>query len=585
MKYIRVGLIVFFLSILGCKAYYEAPVDITSMSIYEIQEAVDKGYLNYKLIVNLYLDRINAYDSNYKAMISINQDAIKEAEACDLEYQKNGRSNILFCIPIIVKDNIDVKGMATTAGSKGLADNYPNEDAYVIKKLKEKGMIILGKSNMSFFAMSASNSVSYYGAVHNAYNLNKSSYGSSGGSAVAVSLSYAPVALGTDTNSSLRAPASANNVIGFRSTLGLIDTKGIIAYDITRDVVGPITRNTTDSALLMSALTGNDYSIKGNLEGKVIGVIDQFKDDSDINNLVNQAIKKMEDKGAKIVHLSNFWSSTYENVGNSTLGGWTMCSAFNSYIKNTTGTIKNFYQMASAKNNTYSLWNNYNKCDMSLSYTNTMEKNKTSYREYVNKVFKDNKLDAIIYPTMTSKVVGVTETTSSIKSSKIASVLGLPAVAVPMGFVSGLPYGLEFVSLKNNESTLYEIIKGYEEDSSYVLSSIAKPLYTVGPNVELLKTEYENTTKYEKYLKINSDLKDKYNEIKEFFSNYNEIEDKEDKAIELYNSYQQLLIESMTTINIINLISSDQVLQCLLIVLIIMIIVTSLLLIKKKKKN
>ena len=170
MKYIKIVLI-FFLFSLKVSAYFEAPVDITKMDIFEIQESIDKGYLNYENLVKLYLDRINTYDSKYKAIININENAIEEAKKCDLEYQKNGRSNILYCIPIIVKDNIDVKGLPTTAGSLALKDSIPNEDAYVIKKLKEKGMIILAKANMSAFAFSATSSASAYGTVKNAYDL------------------------------------------------------------------------------------------------------------------------------------------------------------------------------------------------------------------------------------------------------------------------------------------------------------------------------------------------------------------------------------------------------------------------------
>ena len=135
MKYIRIVLVFLILFITNVKAYNKAPVDITELDVYEIQEAIDKGYLTYELLIKLYLDRIEAYDKNYHAIISINENAIEEAKKCDIEFQKNGRNNILWCMPIIIKDNIDVKGMATTAGSKALADSLPNEDADVIKKL------------------------------------------------------------------------------------------------------------------------------------------------------------------------------------------------------------------------------------------------------------------------------------------------------------------------------------------------------------------------------------------------------------------------------------------------------------------
>lgn len=231
-----------------------APVDITNLNIKELQDAVDKGYLTYELITKLYLERIKEYDDKYNAIITINEESLKEAREKDNYYKEHGRDSILFGIPVIVKDNIDVKGMPTTLGAKSLKDNYPNQDAEIIKNLKENGAIILAKSNMSEFAFLASSSTSSFGTTKNAYNNNYSSYGSSGGSAVSVALKYAPAAIGTDTNSSLRAPSAAASVIGFRPTLNKLSLRGIAGYDITRDTPGPIATNIYDSAIIMEAL-------------------------------------------------------------------------------------------------------------------------------------------------------------------------------------------------------------------------------------------------------------------------------------------------------------------------------------------
>lgn len=152
-------------------------------------------------------------------------------------------------------------------------DSYPNNNAVVVENLIKAGVVVLGKSNMSEFAFSAATSRSSYGSVKNAYDLNYTPYGSSGGSAVAVASSLASLALGTDTNSSIRLPSSANNVVGLRPTYNLLSLEGIIAYDKERDVVGPMTKNVTDNAILMTILAKNniDYtkSLKQDgLEGK-----------------------------------------------------------------------------------------------------------------------------------------------------------------------------------------------------------------------------------------------------------------------------------------------------------------------------
>ena len=152
-------------------AYNEAVIDITKMDIFEIQEAIDNKFINYETLIKLYLDRIDEYNSKYKAIITVNENILEEAKKCDEEYKKNGRKSYLFCMPIIVKDNIDVVGMPTTVGTKSLSDSYPKEDAEIIKNLKEKGALIIGKANMSEFAFSAQTSESSYGTVKNAYNL------------------------------------------------------------------------------------------------------------------------------------------------------------------------------------------------------------------------------------------------------------------------------------------------------------------------------------------------------------------------------------------------------------------------------
>ena len=184
----KVFLIIFllFFSIININALTESVIDITKMDVFELQEAVDNDLINYETITKLYLDRINEYDKNYKSIITINETAIEEAKKCDEVYKKEGRKSLLFGIPIIVKDNIDVYGIPTTAGTKSLSDNYPNNNAKLIQNLIDKGAIIIAKANMSEFALMASSSVSSYGTVRNAYNIDYSSYGSSGGSAVSV---------------------------------------------------------------------------------------------------------------------------------------------------------------------------------------------------------------------------------------------------------------------------------------------------------------------------------------------------------------------------------------------------------------
>ena len=142
-------------------AVTKAPLDVTTLDIFEIRQAIDYGLLNYETLAKIYLERIEAYNSQYNAIITVNDNIIEEAKECDKNYTKD--KSVLYCMPILVKDNIDVLGMPTTAGTKTLLDSFPYEDAEIVKKLKSKGALIIGKANMSEFAFVANSSKSSHG--------------------------------------------------------------------------------------------------------------------------------------------------------------------------------------------------------------------------------------------------------------------------------------------------------------------------------------------------------------------------------------------------------------------------------------
>ena len=563
MKKILLIIVLFFTFLININALTESVIDITEMDIFELQEAVDNDLINYETLTKIYLDRINEYDKNYKAIININENAIDEAKKCDEIYKKDGRKSILFGIPIIVKDNIDVYGLPTTAGAKSLKDNYPNNNATLIQNLIDKGAIIIGKANMSEFAFMASSSVSSYGTVKNAYNTNYSSYGSSGGSAVSVATSFAALGIGTDTNMSVRGPSSANNLYGMRPTFNSISSQGIIAYDITRDTVGPITKTAKENAVMLAAMKGEDekkyINTNSTLKGKKIGVLKQFingtatgldNSDSEVKELFYKTVELLKENGVEIIEIDNFYNSTYNSISNNTVAGWTMCYAFNNYIKNTTGTIRSFNKLAASSGHIYSLWGYTTDCSRTVS-SNIISKyddKKISYKNAFEKLFNNNELDAIMYPTLNNKLLKVG--TSGLKSNAmhISPVLGVPDITIPMGEINGLYYGFDLIGLKNSEKTLYDIAISYNEiNNTYVLPSIAPNLYEIKEEVKDLKELYLKN-KNKNYEKVKSkELSEEYktiiNDIKEYFKNYNEIENKEEKAKELTKDYNEIIIK------------------------------------------
>lgn len=559
MKRILSFILLMFIPVLSIDALTESVIDITKMDIFKLQEAIDNELIDYETITRLYLDRINKYDSEYKSIITINDNAIEEAKKCDEIYKENGRKSILFGMPIIVKDNIDVYSLPTTAGAKSLKDNMPNKNAALIQNLIDKGAIILGKTNMSEFALMASSSVSSYGTVRNAYNKDYSSYGSSGGSAVSVALSFAALGIGTDTNMSVRSPSSANNLYGMRPTLNSVSNDGIINYDITRDIAGPITKTAKENAVVLSIMQSkneNDYINKNaSLEGKNIGILKQFvngsgyglyKTDNDIEDLFNKTVKILKDNGANIIEIDNFWKGNYTDISNNTACGWTMCYAFNNYIKNTTGSIKSFNKLASSSGHIYSLKGYAEDCTTTIS-SETFDKykeKKEPLKKAFDELFEINELDALIYPTISGKLTKLTNSSIESNASNIAPVIGVPSITLPMGEVNGLYYGFDLLGKENSEQTLYDIAITYNKlNNTYKLPSDAPNLYKISKNTTKLVNYYlenKNNTDYKSIGKksLIKEYKNVINNIKEYFKNYSNISNKSKKANELLKEYK-----------------------------------------------
>lgn len=537
----------------------KAVVDITDLTVMEIQEYIDKGYLTYELLINLYLDRIHEYNDTYNALISINPNIIEIAKKCDETFKTNGRTSQLFCIPIIVKDNIDVVGFATTGGTKALSDSYPNNNSNIIQYLLDEGAIIIGKSNMSEFAFSAIYSDSSYGIVKNAYNKLYTTYGSSGGTVSALALSFGTVGIGTDTASSIRLPSSASNLVGLRPTYGLLSSEGIIKYDFFRDTAGPITKNVYDNALMLTAMANNgiDYTknlINSNLKGKKIGVLTEFYKDtksdsvtlnnsyySEIDVLMEKAIDVMKEAGAEISYIDDFYTPKINEWDQQTTKGYAMCYYFNKYIVNTSSAIKNYNDLL--KNGKYIQNLSYYDVHCDMGPTDYGLKNSCSgrkdYQKYVEDLMKKYNVDVLIYSNTKNKLLklkGISFDNFANGTSIIAPATGFPALSIPIGFDSdGLPYGMDILSLNNQESLIYEVAYAYEKNANiYQKSAEAVNLYDVTDSLKELISKYElvNIQEYnnEEFIKI-------YNEVKYFLINYNEKEQSEiNSLLEKFNN-------------------------------------------------
>ncbi len=550
MKKIKYIVLIILLLPLNVRGYTIAPFDITRMNIADLNTALDRGYLTSELLVKLYLERIEAYNKDFNAINMVNEKAIEEAKTLDLERNKGIIRGSLHGIPILVKNNIDVEGIPTTGGNKSLNDNYPS-DAEVIKKLKAEGAIILGSTNMSEFAFLARDSYSSYGHVKNAFNLAYTPYGSSGGSAVAVTIAFGAASLGTDTNSSVRVPASAAGLVGLRPTFGLISSDGVIPYDINRDTVGIITRTVKDNALILETITGNSYLKNFNIKDINIGVIENYvtgnssksgvngKTDKDIANLTLEKINLMKDKGANIIYIEELFNSYYLDIANNTVTGGSFCDGFNEYIASKNSAIKNFDDLVASKNNVYNLKEYLSSCNNRWKDNiNSINNSKKEFEEHVLKVMRENDVDVLVYPTIKVKNLALNESKSlNAPGSFLGSVIGYPSITVPMGFIDEFAYGLEFFSTKDNEDLLYNTARFFEDINNLepVSSNIAPNLYEIPDSVINLLTIYNKYYDNKKFKKL-------VNTAQEYFKDYsnNTLEDNETKAKSLLNSFLKL---------------------------------------------
>jgi amidase len=241
--------------------------NIIETSIKDIKQAFNEGTLDSLTLTKMYLERIAYIDQGpikYNSVLEVNPNAIYEAMVKDEERNNNEAKGFLHGIPILLKDNINTTGlMHTTAGSLALKDNYAPYDAFIVKRLKEEGAIILGKANLTEFAnfmtINMRNGYSSLGKeVLCPYNLDIDPSGSSAGSAVSVSINLAPISIGTETGGSIMSPSMQNGIVGLKPTMGLVSRTGIVPISSTLDTAGPMARNVYDAALLLSAIRGND---------------------------------------------------------------------------------------------------------------------------------------------------------------------------------------------------------------------------------------------------------------------------------------------------------------------------------------
>lgn len=498
-----------------------ADIDLDTITIPELQALMDAGRLTSEQLTEFYLNRIRHTNRVLNAVIAISPTALDDARAAD-EARRHGDRRPLLGIPIIVKDNINTTGMPTTAGSWALAGNSP-DDAFIVRKLKAAGALIIGKANLSEWANfrsgpSSSGWSGVGGQTNMAYVLDRNPCGSSSGSGVITSANLAVAAVGTETDGSVVCPSGANANVGIKPTVGLLSRTGIVPISAEQDTAGPMARSVTDAAVLLGAMTGVDpddlatfhqighaytdytqFLDAGALEGARIGVwregsfeIGGVPIDERVSAIMESTIQALEQAGATIVDPANIsfgaWAD-YEFPALLCEFKTDIATYLQTYTDGTNPVTGEPYaktlQDLIAFNNAHpeleagrplSNWNNAvfdlaqetNGRDAECAAQRAIAT--PGARAAINRVMAAEDLDAIIAPTngpawVTDPVNGDLggDFSTFIGSSGPAAVAGFANVTVPAGFVGPLPVGVSFIGGRWDEPKLIALAYAFEQ--------------------------------------------------------------------------------------------------------------------------
>ena len=298
-------------------------MDPTALTIHELAELLKKREVSSVRLTGQFIERIARINPKLNAYLAVTESqALAAAESADARIAKGETGPPLLGVPLAVKDVICTKGIPTTCGSRMLKDYVPPYDAAVIERLKAAGAVILGKTNMDEFAMGSSTESSHFGPTKNPHNTDYVPGGSSGGSAAAVAADLCAGALGSDTGGSIRQPASYTGVVGLKPTYGRVSRYGLVAYASSLDQIGPMTKDVTDAALLLSAIAGHDGRdstsldipvpdylgpLAAGVKGMKVGLPKEYFGeglDREVSRRVHDAVALLKEGGARIIDIS-----------------------------------------------------------------------------------------------------------------------------------------------------------------------------------------------------------------------------------------------------------------------------------------
>lgn len=470
----------------------------------ELHRAMRDGEMTSAVLVERQIARIELLNPELNAVIAIDPTARAQARALDARLAAGEWAGPLHGIPVLLKDNIETRDQPTTAGSLALADNNTGRDAPLVTRLREAGAVILGKANLSEWAnfrseRSSSGWSGVGGQTRNPYDPTRSPCGSSSGSGAAVAAGMTVLAIGTETNGSVVCPSSANGVVGFKPTVGLVSRTHIVPISHSQDTAGPMARSVHDAVVLLAAMAGPDEADSATaerpewsadhlpehlgpdgLEGKRIGVLRSSAGfHSEVDALLEAAIVSMREGGAEIVDEveweapDGFFGQAYDvllfefkhdldaylgGLPDPDLSNMTLADLIEFNRNNAETEMPWFdqeiFEAAQAKGPLSD--EEYEKALAAAQ--------EATRKDGIDKLLAEHELDALIAPTGSAAwTIDLINGDHFIGgSSSLAAISGYPNITVPMGQVHGMPVGLSIFGARFSEPVLVEIASGFE---------------------------------------------------------------------------------------------------------------------------
>ncbi|MDE2806335.1 MAG: amidase [Gemmatimonadota bacterium] len=490
----------------ACDRPAPAPIPVVEATIAGVQEAIFSGRTTCRMVVQAYLDRIDAYEERINAITVVNPAALDRADELDAALGAGDEPGPLFCVPMLVKDNFDTQDMITTAGSIALANSIPPDDAFMVRRIREAGAIVVAKTNMAEWAFSARQSVSSsFDTTRNAYALDRVPAGSSGGTASGVAANFGLIGLGSDTGNSIRGPSSRLALVGIRSTIGLTSRDGVVPLSFDRDIAGPMGRTVEDVVRVFNVVAGYDpadpYTEAGRgrqeddyatfldadgLQGARIGVLRALVDTEDADSAVvavfEQSLTELAGLGAEIVDpfdfdvqaqldRENMFCSRFRYDMHVYLGSLGDAAPITDVVQVLeTGQYSDYVENSLRRAEDSPL--DVHPADRDPSCPDYLEnEGRQAYLADLVAAMDAAAVDALVYPSWLSPPAHIDrgrEEYSGDNSQRVAPATGMPAITVPMGFTDDThPAGLQILARPWAEGLLFRFAYAYEQGTGH----------------------------------------------------------------------------------------------------------------------